>query len=572
MTTIKLRRGTEDQWTSANPVLAQGEPGFDTTSGVLKVGDGTTAWTDLPGYLGDNELRASFAAIPRSGARAVGQDELVVNVRDYGATGDGKTDDTAAIKDANQAAKGGVLYFPKGSYLVSAALAAQSHTIYRGAGRTAAILTVAAGSAQTSVLDLSGHTDVIVEDLGFDGSAAGGCQAGVYGSDTHAGKDWHVRRCLLTGFAPGTTAKTGQGAVYMWTAYDVSVTDCVISNSGRGIRLDTPGGDVVVSGNRITGGSGPVAATGTMLTGISINSTVQCNGARVAVTDNVVSGADMDPSFPTGTEGHAIVVYKVANVRLIGNHCLGSGRGILCSAGSFGATIQANTVEQNWDAGIRCEPAIGSDITVGSAGQHRGVVIVGNRCLDNSVAGASGTANGTAITTSYAAGSTVVGNVVQNSGKHGIHCDSDRVVILGNVVSNSWNGGASPGQGQGAKGGIGVYAAKDCIVAFNQCFDNQATQTQDYGLSVVTGNGGGPHVVFGNSFGGNRTGELHDPQSLVRNGFFGATPAARPTALPASDPSTVDATYGAEEAAVIESLRSRLDALESRLQSVGLLG
>ena len=42
--TIKLRRGTD--W-SSNPVLAQGEPGFDTTNNILKVGDGTTAWSSL---------------------------------------------------------------------------------------------------------------------------------------------------------------------------------------------------------------------------------------------------------------------------------------------------------------------------------------------------------------------------------------------------------------------------------------------------------------------------------------------------------------------------------------------
>ena len=42
--TIKLRRGTD--W-SSNPVLAEGEPGFDTTNNILKVGDGTTTWDNL---------------------------------------------------------------------------------------------------------------------------------------------------------------------------------------------------------------------------------------------------------------------------------------------------------------------------------------------------------------------------------------------------------------------------------------------------------------------------------------------------------------------------------------------
>jgi len=45
---IKLRRGTATQWSDASfPTLAQGEPGFDTTNNILKIGDGSTAWNLL---------------------------------------------------------------------------------------------------------------------------------------------------------------------------------------------------------------------------------------------------------------------------------------------------------------------------------------------------------------------------------------------------------------------------------------------------------------------------------------------------------------------------------------------
>lgn len=46
-TVIKLRRSTAAQWTSANPTLAAGEPGLETDTGLVKYGDGTTAWTSL---------------------------------------------------------------------------------------------------------------------------------------------------------------------------------------------------------------------------------------------------------------------------------------------------------------------------------------------------------------------------------------------------------------------------------------------------------------------------------------------------------------------------------------------
>jgi hypothetical protein len=45
---LQLRRGTAAEWTSLNPVLAEGEPGFEDDTGVLKVGDGVSAWSALP--------------------------------------------------------------------------------------------------------------------------------------------------------------------------------------------------------------------------------------------------------------------------------------------------------------------------------------------------------------------------------------------------------------------------------------------------------------------------------------------------------------------------------------------
>lgn len=44
---LQLRRGTAAQWAAANPVLAQGEPGFEYDTGKLKYGDGATAWNSL---------------------------------------------------------------------------------------------------------------------------------------------------------------------------------------------------------------------------------------------------------------------------------------------------------------------------------------------------------------------------------------------------------------------------------------------------------------------------------------------------------------------------------------------
>jgi hypothetical protein len=47
MAKIKFRRDTAAAWTDANPTLAQGEPGFEHDTGLLKIGDGETAWNSL---------------------------------------------------------------------------------------------------------------------------------------------------------------------------------------------------------------------------------------------------------------------------------------------------------------------------------------------------------------------------------------------------------------------------------------------------------------------------------------------------------------------------------------------
>ena len=48
---VQVRKDTASNWTSANPTLAVGEFGFETDTGKLKIGDGSTAWTSLA-YLG----------------------------------------------------------------------------------------------------------------------------------------------------------------------------------------------------------------------------------------------------------------------------------------------------------------------------------------------------------------------------------------------------------------------------------------------------------------------------------------------------------------------------------------
>jgi len=55
-TRMQQRRGTAAQWTSANPILAAGEIGFETDTGKFKIGNGSSAWGALNYYVDANAI------------------------------------------------------------------------------------------------------------------------------------------------------------------------------------------------------------------------------------------------------------------------------------------------------------------------------------------------------------------------------------------------------------------------------------------------------------------------------------------------------------------------------------
>lgn len=59
---IQLRRGTSGVWASDNPVLAPGEPGWDSSGHVLRIGDGVTPWSGLPSVGGTGTGTAGITA------------------------------------------------------------------------------------------------------------------------------------------------------------------------------------------------------------------------------------------------------------------------------------------------------------------------------------------------------------------------------------------------------------------------------------------------------------------------------------------------------------------------------
>ena len=68
---IQMRRGSSSDWNTADPILNEGEIGYNTTLGQIKIGDGSTIWSELTYVATEAELNTSlegYIALTEKGA------------------------------------------------------------------------------------------------------------------------------------------------------------------------------------------------------------------------------------------------------------------------------------------------------------------------------------------------------------------------------------------------------------------------------------------------------------------------------------------------------------------------
>ncbi|MGG4489363.1 glycosyl hydrolase family 28-related protein [Metabacillus idriensis] len=88
----------------------------------------------------------------------------ILNVKDFGAAGDGATNDTAAIKKALYSGKGKSVYFPEGTYLIKEALTVKEKTEVYGSNAV-----IKADGPGESMLRIYG-SGISIHDLTIDGN------------------------------------------------------------------------------------------------------------------------------------------------------------------------------------------------------------------------------------------------------------------------------------------------------------------------------------------------------------------------------------------------------------------
>tara|TARA_R100000388_G_scaffold22352_1_gene17016 strand:- start:3634 stop:6621 length:2988 start_codon:yes stop_codon:yes gene_type:complete len=101
----------------------------------------------------------------------------IVSVKDFGATGDGSTDDTTAIQAALTAASGNSkVFLPKGTYMVSATINIPSNTHFVGEGKSSVIKMLSSVGRSTTLVRTgvrgSKREYIVIEDMTLDFNSA----------------------------------------------------------------------------------------------------------------------------------------------------------------------------------------------------------------------------------------------------------------------------------------------------------------------------------------------------------------------------------------------------------------
>lgn len=359
---------------------------------------------------------------------------IYINAFAYGATGNGTTDDYAALQAAATAAAGGALYIPPGTYSLSQDVLIASNTLVLGAGR-ATILLAGVGST-TNCLNLSGSSHVVVSDLQINGNKL------------------NVQQL--------STQYTKLSGMYMRGADDILITRCYIH-------------DCYVSGIMADGGS----------TNIEVSN---CRMANNYDNQIYIRAQDTSPYTPcdyitvtgcicSGGSFSGIQILGSSYFAITGNICYANGPtsaqgdGIGSEGASYG-TIAGNTCYNNGIQGIN----IRFTSETGGSQSSSHIVVASNVCYGH--LSGNGDAGGISVSDTddvIVANNLVYGNQfginINGGNGNGVsHCH-----LVGNTVRGNTNTGVRVAPGSGVEyllennyvtdsGGDNIYAAAQVLI------------------------------------------------------------------------------------------------------------
>lgn len=440
-----------------------------------------TLLSDMLAQLPDNTSGAIGAGNLRSIVTSLYNNNTVFNVQNYGALGDGVTDDTVAINAAITASTfGSIVFFPQGTYIVSSTIKLLKGRTYRGSGREGTTVRAKAATNLDAVMasetwlsttpSPTSDNPIAIRDLKIDGNSS--AQTSGLGNGLALITFWNTLENLEIVNNRGNglllTSKRRDNVEITNTAVECKVIRCAIRSSGAiGIYVEDPT---------------PSAQT---------------------VTDGWIVDCVIDT---TGQEG--IMISTSAGWLVQGNHLYGTARsGIWLDRGGFTRVI-GNYVETYGfaaTAGTYCGMMCGGD-GGGYIGAPGTMVFADNTIIYVDGAAAGSTIRGIRLEASNG----VVGRVVlSNNGFYGgTHVAGSHGIRVGN---------------QGATGSLFIKASGNLVSGW----DTPVTYVANGGVLSVTGDIFQPGIPTNSTDGFSRL-----PSS-----------AGPPTGVPADVTSGVPVTY-----------------------------
>jgi len=421
----------------------------------------------------------------------------VFNVLDYGATGDGTTNDTAAIQAAITAAAvaGGAVYLPSNIYLMSTGVTIPSNVTLYGDGGTSQLKRNTAVAAFDIITIQNGAAHIGLYNFYINGvtkldnatAANRYCGIRIWANGGARPNDIEIVGVHIDKTTSGEAQIEGnRGAILLEDCYDIRISRCKFyDNRATAIFITTVYGSTAVNTERIQ--------------------IQQCYG--------VGEVAPFAGGFPNGF-GSFISGNSHKNVLVSGCYVDGFGFSNLSLNGPQ-STVENNISINSKFAGINlghstagnnCDNSVvDGNITYGN--QYSGVTVVASKniVISNNTSNGDGLTSGWAsirllwdatYTTGATTNITIIGNQCLNNQNNGISVEAGAYVqITGNLISNCTGSGMF----------IRAKQAAETVWSFisnNVFIDNGGTGTSGVEVNTNVAGGYGPtnSVVKDNYF------------------------------------------------------------------------
>lgn len=375
-----------------------------------------------PVYSLGNFLASGVGAVARTASAKMAD---IISVKDFGAVGDGSTDDATALQAAITAVQGTsvTLYVPPGNYKTTAGLAATGATRILGAGRygtsiswtdltlnvltfttpnpcsveslsfsgpasasSGSVLTFTASGAAENAFSLvrdcifaQGRKHIVTtkaSSLGIENcyfSAAAGNAVTIENQNNVDSGDSHISGCTFSGGAAGTTS------IYHVSSGGLRVTNNKILGAAYGYRMVLASGAatgvLVISGNSFENQTAAAIAAATLGGGATY--------AGIVICGNHINNSPTPISFDDATA-------FLSRIRITGNDIT------LSSAGTVGITITNASdflVEGNSITGTGGTPtgvSVGTSCTLGKVGVNKYTALTTNLDISSSAVSVEG--------------------------------------------------------------------------------------------------------------------------------------------------------------------------------------